>query len=149
MAVRRRLGVWVQRVHPGGGCTLSATISILFYYLSGPEFANALPKWAAQALAPATAIAVSQRFNLLHPPAGAVALIFVSGGAKVVNLGWMYLVTPLLVGNCICCLVAMLLNNAVKGRQYPVFWCSLDATRTGRLIHAAPRLSPLPFSPYR
>ena len=98
-----------------GGCTLAATISILFYYLSGPEFANALPKWAAQALAPATAIAVSQRFNLLHPPAGAVALIFVSGGAKVVNLGWMYLVTPLLVGNCICCLVAMLLNNAVKG----------------------------------
>ena len=50
-----------------GGCTLAATISILFYYLSGPEFANALPKWAAQALAPATAIAVSQRFNA--PPA--------------------------------------------------------------------------------
>ena len=37
-----------------GGCTLAATISILFYYLSGPDFANALPKWAAQALAPAT-----------------------------------------------------------------------------------------------
>ena len=46
----------------------AATISILFYYLSGPEFANALPKWAAQALAPATAIAVSQRFNLLRRP---------------------------------------------------------------------------------
>ena len=126
-----------------GGCTLAATISILFYYLSGPEFANALPKWAAQALAPATAIAVSQRFNLLHPPAGAVALIFVSGGAKVVDLGWMYLVTPLLVGNCICCLVAMLLNNAVKGRQYPVFWCAAPPTEA----HQHPRLTPFPAPP--
>ena len=104
------------------GCTLSGSISILFYYLSGPEFLGLLPKWLAQAFAPAAAIAISQRVNLLHPPAGAVALIFISGNAKIVDLGWMYLVLPLLAGNCLCVLVASVFNNAIPGRQYPVFW---------------------------
>ena len=104
------------------GCTLTGSISILFYYLSGPEFVGFLPKWLAQAFAPAAAIAISQRVNLLHPPAGAVALIFISGNAKIVDLGWMYLVLPLLAGNCLCVLVASVFNNAIPGRQYPVFW---------------------------
>ena len=104
------------------GCTLTGSISILFYYLSGPEFLGLLPKWLAQAFAPAAAIAISQRVNLLHPPAGAVALIFISGNAKIVDLGWMYLVLPLLAGNCLCVLVASVFNNAIPGRQYPVFW---------------------------
>ena len=104
------------------GCTLSGSISILFYYLSGPEFVGFLPKWLAQAFAPAAAIAISQRVNLLHPPAGAVALIFISGNAKIVDLGWMYLVLPLLAGNCLCVLVASVFNNAIPERQYPVFW---------------------------
>ena len=104
------------------GCTLTGSISILFYYLSGPEFVGFLPKWLAQAFAPAAAIAISQRVNLLHPPAGAVALIFISGNAKIVDLGWMYLVLPLLAGNCLCVLVASVFNNAIPERQYPVFW---------------------------
>ena len=104
------------------GCTLSGSISILFYYLTGPEFLGLLPKWLAQAFAPAAAIAISQRVNLLHPPAGAVALIFISGNDKIVDLGWMYLVLPLLAGNCLCVLVASVFNNAIPGRQYPVFW---------------------------
>ena len=104
------------------GCTLSGSISILFYYLSGPEFLGLLPKWLAQAFAPAAAIAISQRVNLLHPPAGAAALIFISGNDKIIDLGWMYLVLPLLAGNCLCVLVASVFNNAIPGRQYPVFW---------------------------
>ena len=104
------------------GCTLSGSISILFYYLSGPEFLGFLPRWLAQAFAPAAAIAISQRVNLLHPPAGAAALIFISGNDKIIDLGWMYLVLPLLAGNCLCVLVASVFNNAIPGRQYPVFW---------------------------
>ena len=104
-----------------GGCTLAASISILCYYL-GPDFANVLPKWVLVALAPATAIAACQRVNLLHPPAGAAALIFVSAPARITSLGWMYLLLPLLVGNLWCCTMAALVNNAARDRQYPVFW---------------------------
>jgi hypothetical protein len=104
------------------GCTLAGSISILVYYLSGPDFLGVLPKWAACAIAPATAIAICQRVNLLHPPAGAAALIFVSAPARVTSLGWMYLLLPLLLGNLFCCAMAMLVNNAAKERQYPVFW---------------------------
>jgi CBS-domain-containing membrane protein len=31
----------------------------------------------------------------------------------------MYLVLPLLAGNCVCVLVASVFNNAIRGRQYP------------------------------
>ena len=44
------------------------------------------------------------------------------GNAKIVDLGWMYLILPLLAGNCVCVLVASVFNNAIPGRQYPVFW---------------------------
>ena len=103
------------------GCTLAATSSILFSYL-GPNFADVLPSWFLIALAPATSIALCQRLNVLHPPAGAAALIFVSAPARITNLGWMYLVMPLLAGNVWCIVMAMLVNNAARDRQYPVFW---------------------------
>ena len=104
------------------GCSLAAGIAVLFYYLSGDGFLGVIPKWVAVALAPATAIAVSQRCGVLHPPAGAASLIFVGGGAKITDLGWMYLLMPLLVGNLVCCMMAMLINNLSRKRQYPVFW---------------------------
>ena len=104
------------------GCSLTATVAVLFHYLSGEGFLGVLPKWAAVALAPATAIALSQRCGVLHPPAGAASLIFVVGGARITDLGWMYLLTPLLVGNLVCCMMAMLVNNLSQKRQYPVFW---------------------------
>ena len=104
------------------GCTVASSMSILTYYLSGPAFLDVLPPAVAFAIAPATAIATTQRLNLLHPPAGAAALIFISAKEKITSLGWFYLVMPLLVGNVFCCIMAMLINNACKERQYPVFW---------------------------
>jgi len=105
-----------------GGNAVSASIAILFYYLSAPQYADAIPKWVAVALAPATSIAAMQACGVSHPPAGAASLIFISGGAKITNMGWMYLVTPLLIGNIICVAVAAAINNLVKKRQYPVYW---------------------------
>ena len=105
-----------------GGCSIAAGTAILVYYLSGPDFAAILPKSVAVALAPAISISLCQRVNLLHPPAGAAALIFVGGGAKITDLGWVYMFMPLMLGNIICCIMAMLINNLAKDRQYPVFW---------------------------
>ena len=105
-----------------GGCLIAAGTAILVYYLSGPDFLGILPKSVAVALAPAISIATCQRVNLLHPPAGAAALIFVSAGARITDLGWLYLFVPLMAGNVVCCFFAMLINNLAKDRQYPVFW---------------------------
>lgn len=101
---------------------VAAAIAVAFYYLSGPEFLGVIPQWVAVALAPATAIAVNQRLGVLHPPAGAASLIFVSAGQRITDLGWMYLIMPLLVGNLVCCCMAALVNNLCKTRQYPVFF---------------------------
>ena len=101
---------------------LSGSIAILFFYLSSPKYYDIIPQWIAVALVPATAIAAMQACGVSHPPAGAASLIFISGGAKLTNMGWMYLITPLLIGNIICVLCAMAINNLVKKRQYPVYW---------------------------
>ena len=45
-----------------------------------------------------------------------------TAGPKITDLGWMYLLLPLTVGNIFCCIAAMVINNAAKERQYPVFW---------------------------
>ena len=81
-----------------------------------------IPQWVAVALVPATAIAINQRMGLLHPPAGAASLIFVSAGKRITDLGWMYVLMPLLVGNLVCCAMAAAINNLSKTRQYPVFY---------------------------
>lgn len=137
---------------PATGGLLSGSVSVLFYYLSGPAFLDVLPraapdaqttvrsllsapltatalgvlqvlpKWIALALAPATAIALSQRAGVLHPPAGAAALIFISGGPAITDLGWMYLLLPLTAGNLLCCSMAALINNLSSNRQYPLFF---------------------------
>ena len=56
-----------------------------------------------------------------HPPGGAAALIAVIGDDTLVNLGYGYMLTC--GGGALLMLsVALLGNNLVPGRQYPVFW---------------------------
>jgi hypothetical protein len=104
------------------GNTVAAMVAVGLYYLSGEAFLGVVPGWVMCALAPATAIALMQRTALLHPPAGAAALIFVSGPPAITDLGWMYLVMPLLVGNIVCICMAMIINNLSRKRQYPLWW---------------------------
>jgi CBS domain-containing membrane protein len=60
----------------------------------------------------------------LHPPAGATALIAVLGPAKVHSLGYLYILSPVLIGACILLVVALLVNNlsSDENRHYPVAW---------------------------
>ena len=105
-----------------GGNLISATVAILFYYLSGNEYADAIPRWLALALAPATAISAMQFFGVSHPPAGAVSLIFISGPPKITGMQWYFLLCPLLLGNVIAVLMASWINNLSSKRQYPMYW---------------------------
>ena len=105
-----------------GSNMVAASIAVTCHYLSSPLHLGLLPKRATIALAPATAIAVNHRLGLLHPPAGAAALIFVSGGDEITLMGWYYLLIPLLVANVVSLFFAALINNLSAKRQFPLYW---------------------------
>lgn len=100
------------------GSTVSASLAILLCYI--PE--NILPVWTRVAVAPACSIAAMGKLGLSHPPAGAAALIYAQAGPLVKDLGWMYLILPLFVGNMITVTMATLINNLSKERHYPSYW---------------------------
>ena len=101
-----------------GGHFLSAFVGVTAFKLVGDH------QTLAAALAVATAIAVMQQTQTLHPPAGATALIAVLGPAKIQALGYRYPFTPVLVGAVLMVLVAIVFNNlsASEERHYPVTW---------------------------
>jgi CBS-domain-containing membrane protein len=55
-------------------------------------------------------------------PGGATALIAVMGTPKIIDLGYMYVLVPVLSGATIMVLVAIVTNNLSPNRSYPVFW---------------------------
>lgn len=120
-----------------GANMIAASIAVCMHYLSSPAHLNAFPRRLAIAFAPATAIAVNHRLGLLHPPAAAAALIFVSGDDEITAMGWTFLLLPLLVGNAICLALAVAFNNLSSTRQYPLYWlgcrnaCASDGAWSG------------------
>ena len=101
-----------------GGHVVSAIVGVIAYNL----FPDNVP--LASALAVATAIAAMMVTNTTHPPGGATALIAVVGGTSVHELGWMYVLSPVLVGVLIMLAVAVIVNNfsSNKNRHYPKYW---------------------------
>ena len=77
---------------------------------------------AAGATSVALSIVLMDVTKTLHPPGGATALIAVIGGDSIHNMGYLYVVYPVGLGIVVMLGAAILLNNFVKGRQYPKFW---------------------------
>ena len=78
--------------------------------------------WLAACFAVATAIAVMHLSKTLHPPGGATALIAVTGGESIRQLGWWYAFVPCLAGALILLAVALVFNNIPRNRRWPLFW---------------------------
>lgn len=76
--------------------------------------------WITAPLAVSLSIVLMQITKTLHPPGGATALIAVTGSAELKNLGYWYVVSPVLVGSLILLFVALFFNNITSNRQYPV-----------------------------
>ncbi|ALN74066.1 HPP family protein [Aureimonas sp. AU20] len=72
----------------------------------------------AAALAIGVAIALMMSLRCLHPPSGAVALTAVLGGEAVRNLGYGFVLWPVLANSLLMLLVAVLFNR-MAGRAYP------------------------------
>ena len=99
-----------------GGHVLSAVTGVAAYQLFP------FSPWLACPVAVATAIAIMQCTNTLHPPGGATALIAVIGGDNIHALGFLYAVIPVGLGALLMLIVALGLNNIPRSRQYPEFW---------------------------
>ncbi|WP_239952864.1 HPP family protein [Pantoea sp. Z09] len=76
--------------------------------------------YAPLACGVAACLAIAAMFQLrcLHPPSGAVALTAILGGGSVHQLGYHYILTPVLLNSLCLALLAILFNN-LAGRRYP------------------------------
>ena len=68
----------------------------------------------------AMALSIGLMFPLrcLHPPSGAVALTAVMGGPAISQLGYGFVIAPVLLNSLVLALLALLFNNLAK-RSYP------------------------------
>ncbi len=95
-----------------GGHVICAIIGVSVFKLFSEEL------WFACALAVSLSIVAMQITKTLHPPGGATALIAVTGGDKIKDLGYFYVLSPVLSGVLILFAVALVFNN-LRHRRYP------------------------------
>lgn len=102
------------------GHALSAVMGVTAYRF--------VPAYDGLALQAAAAVSLSilamHLLRALHPPGGATALIAVIGSEKVHDLGYHYVLFPILCGAFVLLLVALVINNLSTNpkRHYPVYW---------------------------
>lgn len=96
-----------------GGHLVSAIIGVTIQKLL-PELI-----WIAAPLAVSFSIVFMQITKTLHPPGGATALIAVTGSAEIKNLGYIYVISPVLSGALILLIIALIFNNLTSKRSYP------------------------------
>ncbi|MFL9831023.1 HPP family protein [Flavobacterium sp. ARAG 55.4] len=96
-----------------GGHVISAFIGVSVNLL----FPDAI--YIAAPLAVSLSIVFMQITKTLHPPGGATALIAIIGTDKIKELGYWYVVSPVLTGVLILFFTALIFNNMTSSRKYP------------------------------
>ncbi|MGD8785201.1 MAG: HPP family protein [Thioalkalispiraceae bacterium] len=95
-----------------GGHLISAFIGVSCYLLIANLF-------VAAAVAVGLAITAMYYLRCIHPPGGATALTAVVAGAGVHELGYLYLLTPVLLNVVVILSVAIAFNYPFYWRRYP------------------------------
>ncbi|MGO1243257.1 MAG: HPP family protein [Sphingobacterium sp.] len=111
-----------------GGHVVSAFVGVTI----GQFFPDLI--WLKAPAAVALCIVAMQVTRTLHPPGGATALIAVAGGTKIFELGYWYVLSPVLTGTTILFLVALIFNNITNKRHYPSKLSRLRRSRRGRMM---------------
>ncbi|HEY1172738.1 MAG TPA: HPP family protein [Verrucomicrobiae bacterium] len=75
----------------------------------------------ASGLAVGLAIIVMYYLGCIHPPGGATALTAVLGGSQIHDLGYLFVLLPVLLNTSILLLTAIALNWFFPWRRYPTF----------------------------
>lgn len=104
------------------GHLVSAVIGVSCYLLIPNLF-------VAAASAVGLAITAMYYLRCIHPPGGATALTAVVAGSSVHALGYMYLLTPVLINVVIIFTVAIIFNFIFPWRRYPAVLMEYSAKR--------------------
>ncbi|MEY4254816.1 MAG: hypothetical protein RLZZ141_43 [Pseudomonadota bacterium] len=72
----------------------------------------------AAPLAVALSLGFMSLLRCVHPPSGAIALIAVLGGPKILELGYSFALVPVLLNSLLLTATALMYNN-LSGRSYP------------------------------
>jgi CBS domain-containing membrane protein len=96
-----------------GGHFVSAIIGVSCVKLLGTGFSSA-------AIAVGLAIGTMHYLRCIHPPGGATALTAVLAGGVTHKLGYMYVLTPVMLNTFIIFAVALAVNSFFPWRRYPV-----------------------------
>lgn len=75
----------------------------------------------AAACAVGLSIGVMHQFKCIHPPGGATALTAVIGGPFIQDLGYAFVLFPILLNAFLLIAVAVMLNACFTWRRYPAF----------------------------
>ena len=88
----------------------------------GVSCAKFIPDLAlSAALAVGIAVGLMYYLHCIHPPGGATALAAVVGGSEIQQLGYQYILTPVLINVLAIISVAILFNYFFKWRRYPAY----------------------------
>jgi CBS-domain-containing membrane protein len=96
-----------------GGHVISAFVGVTVAQLA-PDI-----MWLTAALSVSISVILMQLTKTLHPPGGATALIAVTGSTQIKELGYWYVLSPVLSGVIILLVVALVVNNMTPNRYYP------------------------------
>ena len=80
------------------------------------SYAEFLPMWARQSVATSVSISGMVKLGIIHPPAGAAAMLFSTGEFGWLNMAFM------LFANLLAICAATVINNMSNKRQYPNYW---------------------------
>lgn len=89
--------------------------------LIGVACAQHIPQsMIASACAVGLAIGAMHQLKCIHPPGGATAFTAVMGGGAIHDLGYRFVLVPVLANAVVMVLLAVVFNYAFKWRRYPV-----------------------------
>ena len=110
-----------------GGHLVSAAVGVLCHKLIPLQL---LAAGAAVGLA----VAAMYYLRCIHPPGGATALTAVTGGDAVFQLGFDFILVPILTNVLLILAVAIAFNSLFSWRRYPVHL----GRRSKRVVHSEP-----------
>ncbi|HIP94276.1 MAG TPA: HPP family protein [Leucothrix sp.] len=112
-----------------GGHIISAIIGVACYQLI-PDI------HFAAAASVGFAIGAMYYTKCIHPPGGASALAAVIGSSAIHDLGYMYVITPVLINTVTILIIAVLFNALFSWRHYPaVLKKASEVTTTNESVY--------------
>jgi len=91
------------------------------------------PFWLASALAVSVSILAMLVLRCLHPPGSATALVPVIGGATFIELGYKFVLTPVLINVLAMLIMAIIVNRWGLKRDYPQLFKPIVSVNDDRL----------------